>query len=248
MLTKSKSFQMKTMKRPNESNPRLRSVGGHSTVRVSPVRAETKLILMAVSVLCSFAVITACSRMYVSADNSPAAAWHEFCGYVSDGDFKAAVEMTGNSIDTAPDDLDGSLEGLILTRLSEYFRADVISQPRINGTGAWQSVRIHHLDMSFVMKKALAGVMKETGDYEWNHGSYKTDGEISDAVKESLHNQLSGDLNDCLVTDVIKVEFRYKDGKWRPVMSDALYNALTGNTSGAYEGVEQFFEEYRELK
>lgn len=207
-----------------------------------------KITLLILSTICIFLLITACSKMFVHEDNNPTVAWAEFCDYLSDGDYRSAIELTGNYIEVSSSNLDDSVEGIVLTKLAENIDMRVITEPKINGTGAWQSVKITHLDMSLLMNKVLSGVMKETTDYEWNHGSYKNDKKISEAVKASLSNQLSGDLSDCLVTDVIKVEFRYKDGKWRPVMTNALYNAITGNAADASESVDSFFKEYDSRK
>ena len=207
-----------------------------------------KIVLLILSTICIFLLITACSKMFVHEDNNPTVAWAEFCEYLSEGDYRAAIEQTGNYIEVSSSNLDDSVEGLMLTKLAENIDMHVIMEPKINGTGAWQSVKITHLDMSLLMNKVLSGVMKETADYEWNHGSYKNDKKISDAVKASLSNQVSGDLSDCLVTEVLKVEFRYKDGKWMPVMSNALYYAITGNAAEASETVDSFFEEYKANK
>ena len=203
-----------------------------------------KITLLILSTICIFLLITACSKMFVYEDNNPTVAWEEFCGYISDGDYRGAIELTGNYIEDSSDTLDDGVEGLMLTKLAENIDMRVITEPKVNGTGAWQSVRITHIDMSLLMQKVLNGVMRETTDYEWNHGSYKTDKKIAEAVKASLSNQLSGDLSDCLVTDVVKVEFRYKDGKWKPVMNKALYNAITGNASEAAASVDSFFADY----
>ena len=212
------------------------------------MKARIQIAILIFATVCCFALITSCSQIFVSDDNNPTVAWEEFCGYISDGDYRAAIEMTGNSIEVSGSDLDDSVEGLMLTKLAESIDTHVVVEPRINGIGAWQSVSITHLDVSLLMKKALDGVMKETEDYEWNHGSYKSDAKIDEAVKTALNHQLSGDLADCMVTDIIKVEFRYKDGRWIPVMTKALYNAITGNAADASGSVDEFFEEYKAQK
>lgn len=207
-----------------------------------------KITVLILSTICIFLLITACSKMFVHEDNNPDMVWAEFCRYISDGDYRSAIELTGNCIDVSSSNLDDSVEGLMLDTLAANIDMNVISELEINGTGAWQSVEITHLDMNLLMQKVLSGVMKETSDYEWNHGSYKTDKKIAEAVKSSLSNQLSGDLSDCLVTDVVKVEFRYRDGKWKPVMSKELYCAITGNAAEASGCVDSFFKEYDSSK
>ena len=236
------------MKRMNKVEKGPNVFRAYVSNKLSADRPEFKLVLTALGVMCSILLLTACSRMYVSEDNNPDVAWKEFCGYISDGDLRAAVEMTGNTIDVSRSDIDGSVEGLMLNRLHEYFRAEAVAEPMVNGVRAWQSVKIERLDVALVMKKALAGVMSETWDYEWKHGSYKSDGDIAAAVKDSMRNQLLGDLNDCTVSDVIKVEFRYKNGRWAPVMTDSLYRTITGDAAGASDCVAEFFKEYDDHK
>ena len=224
--------------RTKQTSNRLRNNLLRRTARLTK-QIGIALLLSAVCLL-----LTACARTNIRADDTPTVAWKEFCGYLSDGDYRAAIELTGNRLEVGKDDTDDSVEGLMLTTVAESLRAAVIMEPKINGSSAWQSVRLHHLDLALVMQKALDGIMRETADEEWHHGSYRGDEAIDNAVKDSLCRQLDGDLSDCMVTDVIKVEFRYSDGRWRPVMSSALYSAITGNAAGASGCAERFFREY----
>lgn len=224
--------------RTKQTSNRLRNNLLRRTARLTK-QIGIALLLSAVCLL-----LTACARTNIRADDNPTVAWEEFCGCLSDGDYRAAIELTGNRLEVGKDDTDDSVEGLMLTTVAESLRAAVIMEPKINGSSAWQSVRLHHLDLALVMQKALDGIMRETADEEWRHGSYRDDEAIDNAVKDSLCRQLDGDLSDCMVTDVIKVEFRYRDGRWRPVMSSALYSAITGNAAGASGCAERFFREY----
>ena len=224
--------------RTKQTSNRLRNNLLRRTARLTK-QIGIALLLSAVCLL-----LTACARTNIRADDNPTVAWEEFCGYLSDGDYRAAIELTGNRLEVGKDDTDDCVKGLMLTTVAESLRAAVIMEPKINGSSAWQSVRLHHLDLALVMQKALDGIMRETADEEWHHGSYRDDEAIDNAVKDSLCRQLDGDLSDCMVTDVIKVEFRYSDGRWRPVMSSALYSAITGNAAGASGCAERFFREY----
>lgn len=224
--------------RTKQTSNRLRNNLLRRTARLTK-QIGIALLLSAVCLL-----LTACARTNIRADDNPTVAWEEFCGYLSDGDYRAAIELTDNRLEVGKDDTDDSVEGLMLTTVAESLRAAVIMEPKINGSSAWQSVRLHHLDLALVMQKAIDGIMRETADEEWRHGSYRDDEAIDNAVKDSLCRQLDGDLSDCMVTDVIKVEFRYSDGRWRPVMSSALYSAITGNAAGASGCAERFFREY----
>ena len=224
--------------RTKQTSNRLRNNLLRRTARLTK-QIGIALLLSAVCLL-----LTACARTNIRADDNPTVAWEEFCGCLSDGDYRAAIELTGDRLEVGKDDTDDCVEGLMLTTVAESLRAAVIMEPKINGSSAWQSVRLHHLDLALVMQKAIDGIMRETADEEWRHGSYRDDEAIDNAVKDSLCRQLDGDLSDCMVTDVIKVEFRYSDGRWRPVMSSALYSAITGNAAGASGCAERFFREY----
>ena len=224
--------------RTKQTSNRLRNNLLRRTARLTK-QIGIALLLSAVCLL-----LTACARTNIRADDNPTVAWEEFCGCLSDGDYRAAIELTGDRLEVGKDDTDDCVEGLMLTTVAESLRAAVIMEPKINGSSAWQSVRLHHLDLALVMQKAIDGIMRETADEEWRHGAYRDDEAIDNAVKDSLCRQLDGDLSDCMVTDVIKVEFRYSDGRWRPVMSSALYSAITGNAAGASGCAERFFREY----
>ncbi len=207
-------------------------------------KAFLKYTLLAASVICAAVLLSSCRTIYVSENNNPSVALREFCGYISDGDYKAAFELTGCKADISPSDMEKSLEGALLARISQSISITPLSEPEVNGTSAWQSVEISHIDMRLAIKKLLAGVMEETSSYEWKHGSYKTDEDIAEAVYESLRSQLGGDLSDCTITERVKLRYRCKKGKWAPVMTKELYNALTGYASEAAENIDSFFTEY----
>ena len=205
-------------------------------------------LFLAIMLLATLAAVTSCSEMYVSDDNNPALAWKEFCGYLSDSDYKSAFEMTGNTIDVSPSDYDNEIDGVMLKTVAQSIKVHNSYELKVNGISASQSFDISHIDMKLLMEKVLAGIMEETSEYEWKHGSYKTDEEISNAVQESLASQLNGDFHDCVITEKINVKFRYKNGKWIPVMDESLYRAITGNVSDGADIVDRFFKEYQSEK
>lgn len=205
-------------------------------------------IFFTVVLLGSLSVITSCSQIYVSEENSPALAWQEFCACLSDSDYKSAFEMTGNTIDVSSSDFDQEIDGIMLSTIAKSFKVCNSYKLKVNGVHASQSFGVTHIDMKLLLNKVLSGIMEETCEYEWKHGSYKTEEDISNAVRESLLTQMNGDFEDCVVFEKINVEFRYKDGKWMPVMNDSLYRAITGNVSDATGIVDSFFEEYQSKK
>ena len=203
-----------------------------------------KYIILTASAICIAALFASCERIYVSEDNNPSAALREFCGYISDGDYPAAFELTGSAADVSASDLGSSIEGAFLSRLARSITVTPLSEPVVKGTSAWQSVRIVHVDMRLAIRKMLSGIMDETSAYEWKHGSYKTDEDISRAVYESLCSQLDGDLSDCMITERVRIQFRFRNGRWTPVMTKPLYDALTGYASEAADSIDDFFDGY----
>jgi hypothetical protein len=207
-------------------------------------KAFLKYFILAALTVCAAALLASCNLMYVTDENNPSVAFETFSGYISDGDYRAAFELTGNTVDISSSDLGDSSEEIMLSKIIRSVSMKPLSEPEIKGTSAWQPVSITHLDLRLAVKKLLSGVMDETSAYEWNHGSYKTEEEISQAVYASLCSQLDGDLSDCMITDRVRLQFRYKNGKWTPVMTKPLYNALTGYASETAESIDEFFAEY----
>ena len=211
---------------------------------------KKSLIILSLTAISIFALVTAasCSDMYVKEDNSPTTAWQEFCRYISDGDLKSAIEMTGNTMDVSSSDFENEVEGRMVALLYENISIRTVSDVDVKGVKAWQTVEISNIDLRLMIKKALAGIMEETSAYEWEHGSYKTDEQVVEAVNQSLLTQMNNGFDDCITTEKIRVEFRYKDGKWTPVMTEGLYNALTGYASETSECVDSFFKDYASKK
>ena len=239
---------------PNKNNKyrMLLRCGNHSPGVIRAGETEMKLtikkIILALMAVSVAAVVTSCSEMFVSDQNSPTVALHEFFGYVSDGDYVSAFEMTGNTIDVSSSDLGGSAEELILARISQSIRIKEITEVKFSGVRASQTILVTHIDMRQMIRKILNGIMDETAEYEWKHGSYKSDEEIAAAVKESLMSQLNGDFSNCVIVEKVKIQYRYKDGRWSPVMNEDLYNAITGHASETSGIVEDFFKEYNAKK
>lgn len=208
------------------------------------MKAFLKYSILAALTICAAALLASCENMYVTDDNNPSAALEAFCGYISDGDYQATFELTGSTVDISASDLGNSTEAAILRKIIQSVSIKPMSEPAVKGTSAWQSVSITHLDLRLAIKKMLSGVMDETSAYEWKHGSYKTDQEVSAAVYESLCSQLDGDLSDCMITERVKMQFRYKNGRWTPVMTKPLYSALTGYASESADSIDDFFTGY----
>ena len=193
-------------------------------------------------------VVTSCVRNYATEGNHPADTLAQFLEYVSDGDLSSVMKMTGTETDVSSSD-SGRVEKRLLEVITQNTSVTGYQELRIEGKRAWTTLGILHPDAALIMRQAVPGVIEETKEYEWKHGSYKTDEEISQAIEESLLRQLEGNLINTMITDRIRVEFRFtEDKKWVLVMSDELFNALTGNLSQAGESIDGYFEEYKARK
>ena len=189
-------------------------------------------------------LITACTDKLVTEENNPKRAWETFFGYVSDGDFVSAFDMTGSRLKVSSTDLDGELERCFLGKLSETCSYRFVSDTDAKGVKAWQQVEITTLDMRKLAVKVIPAVLQQTEAQIWEHGSYKTDEALMQGLNAALLDQLSEDCSDCLTMQRVKVEFHYKDGQWRPIMDAALYDAISGYAAHADQSVENAVKEY----
>lgn len=212
------------------------------------MKTRIKIALLIAVTACFLGVIIGFSTMFVSSENNPVIAYEQFCGYISDGDFRAVIEMTGNTVDTVSGSDNEAVDELVMSKLLQKIKIEALSEPKTNAIIAKQPVRISYVDMGMLMKKLFSGVLAETSEYEWNHGSYENDDQIAEAIKNSLTNQLNGEFDDCIVTDTITIEYHYKDGKWFPLMSKELYRALTGNADKCIDSIEELIKEYENKK
>lgn len=184
--------------------------------------------LLCVAALCAvFALLTSCTAMLVSDDNNPKLAWEEFSEYVSEGDFPAAFDMTKNGSISSQSEVDSEYTELLLKAVADSYEYEFVSDTDVFGVTAWQTIKITALDMRELAEKAVKEAVKEAKDYAYKNGSYETDEEIKAAVNSKMTELLTSPGN-CLTTTVIRVEFSYSDGKWMPVMSDTLYDAISG--------------------
>lgn len=241
---------MKMMGMKMKKNPTVRSNDDRvkSFLRgVCAGRVMRRGLVLALSLLAAV-LVSACTDVTLTDDNNPSAALRQFCACISDGDYGAAFALTGNTVDVSASDLDNSLEGLMLGTMIRSIRIEEITDVTVNVVTARQKLSVTHLDMRLVVKDVLAEVMEETREYEWKHGSYKTDEEIAAAVEEILRARLEGDMSACVTTEWIQMEYRFANGRWHPVMSGELYDALTGHAAEATGSVTEFFEAYRSAR
>lgn len=182
------------------------------------------------------AMLTSCTSMLVSDSNNPRLAWEEFSKYISDKNFTAAFDMTQNGRILSRSDENSEYEDLLLSAIAESYDYEFVSDTDVFGITAWQTVAITSLDMRAVAENAVVGAVADAKDHAYKNGSYKTDEEVEAAVNAKITELLTSP-SDCLSTTVIRVEFSYSDGKWRLVMSDKLYDVISGYSSQVDEAV-----------
>ncbi len=183
-------------------------------------------------------LLTSCTALLVSDVNNPRLAWEQFSEYISDGDFSAAFEMTENSNISPLSDSDSEYINLLLDGMSKSYKYEFVSDTDVFGVTAWQTVAITALDMRILAENAVVGSVEEAKAYAYKNGSYKDDAEITAAVNKKI-TELLVSSSDCLSTTVVRVEFSYSDGKWKPVMSDTLYDVLSGYASYTDEAISE---------
>jgi len=210
-------------------------------------RKRLFILILLAAVVCVAAVAVINSRSYVTDDNNPELVLQQFVDFVSSGDIESAIEMTGATTDLSDavsgSDFSGSAEAKIIQSVFLNIKIQECSSINVDGKKAWVDIILVHPDAGLIIKKALEGVMQETHDYEWKNGSYKNEEQISQAVRESLSGHIGDELKKTMITEKIRVQFRFHSGKWEMLMTDELYDALTGGISKATESVDEFFKE-----
>ena len=187
------------------------------------------------------AMLTSCTSMLVSDSNNPKLAWQEFSQYISQGNFTAAFDMTQNgSVSVDPED-DSEYAELLMKAISDSYTYEFVSDTDVFGVTAWQNIAITSLDMRVLAENAVSGAVKDAEAYAYKNGSYETDEEIAAAVNVKMTELLTSP-SDCLSTTVVRVEFSYSDGKWLPVMSDKLYEVISGYSSQAVETIADYLK------
>lgn len=178
--------------------------------------------------LCALAMLSACASLFISDECNPQLTLQRFFEYISNSDYSAAFEMTGNSIDNNVSLSDSELNDVFIRKLSECCDYKLVSDTDAMGLTAWQTVEITTLDMRAVAEKAVDKAVEDAKSHAYKNGSYKTDEEISEAVRNNLIELLPNVGEDCLSTVRLRLKFCYKKGDWNLVMDDDLYDALNG--------------------
>lgn len=188
-------------------------------------------------------LLTACTSLLVNNECNPRLSWQKFFGYISDGDYSAAFEMTGNSFsDEVTSNSDLELDNVFMQKLSECFDYEFVSDTDVMGVTAWQTVKITNLDMRKLAEKAVNLAVEDAKTYAYKNGSYKTDEEILAAVRNNLIELLPNVDEDCLTTVSLRVKFCYRKGDWSPVIDDELYDIISGYSKHVDEAISEYLE------
>lgn len=189
-------------------------------------------------------LLTACTSLLVNNECNPCLSWQKFFGYISDGDYSAAFEMTGNSFsDNLTSESDLELNNMFVKKLSECCDYEFVSDTDVMGVTAWQTIKITALDMRKLAKKALNLAVEDAKSYAYKNGSYKTDEEIFAAVRNNLIQLLPNVDEDCLTTVQLRVKFCYRNGDWAPVIDEELYDVISGYSKHVDETISEYLED-----
>lgn len=195
--------------------------------------------------IAALGLITACTEKLATDANNPRLAWEEFFGYVSEGDFDSAFDMTGSRIQVSSADLDGKWERSFLGKLAETCSYRFVSGTDVKGVRALQQVEITTLDMRKLVSRSVPVLLEQTEDQIWQHGSYQSDEALTQELRKAMLEQLSQDCTDCLTTQRVKVEFHYRNDRWQPIMNETLYDAISGYAMHADESIETSINAYK---
>ena len=220
------------------------------------VNKRLLLVLLALTGVCAAVAVFFSQKNYATEYNNPDLVLDQFLAYVSEGDIPSAIEMTGARTDLSSDfsgkagsdsmsDLSG-VEERLLWHTFHHVSVRHRSGMKVSGRDAWAELTLVYPDTRLVMRNAVEGALQETADDEWKHGSYANDEEILAAVKDALPRHLGDNAEKTMITEKVRVGFRFRDGQWRLRMSDDLYRALTGNLSGAAESADEIFREIKD--
>ena len=199
--------------------------------------------LLCIAALCTVLLMLTSCTVFMSATNNPKTAWENFSEQISQGNFTAAFAMTQNgsiSSQTGSENADS-----IMKSIAECYSYEFISDTKSFGLSAVQEISITSLDMRKLAEKAVVGAVEDAKEYAHKNGSYKTDEEVNAAVNVKIAELLTSP-SDCLSNAVISVFFIYIDGEWKPVMSDELYQALSGYSSEVEETVSDCIRKMNE--
>ena len=86
------------------------------------MKTRIKIALLIAVTACFLGVIIGFSTMFVSSENNPVIAYEQFCGYISDGDFRAVIEMTGNTVDTVSGSDNEAVDELVMSKLLQKIK------------------------------------------------------------------------------------------------------------------------------
>lgn len=187
------------------------------------------------------AMLTSCTSLLISDSSNPCLAWKEFSQYISEGNFTAAFDMTQNASVSMPSENDSEYSELLMKAVADSYTYEFVSDTDAFGITAWQTVAITALDMRRLAENAVSGAIEDAKAYAYKNGSYETDEEIAAAVNVKMTELLTSP-SDCLSTTVIRVEFSYSDGEWKPVMSDKLYEIISGYSSQANDAISDYLK------
>lgn len=198
-----------------------------------------------IAALCTVLLALTSCTFLMSENNNPRTAWKKFSEYISQGNLSAAFDMTQNgsiSLQSA----DGSENAeLIIKSIADSYSYEFMLDTKAFGLSASQEISITALDMRKLAEKAVVGAVEDAKEYAHKNGSYKTDEEVNAAVNTKIRELLTSP-SDCLSTTVINVEFLYIDGQWKPVMSDELYQVLSGYSSETEAAVSECIRKINE--
>lgn len=188
-------------------------------------------------------VMVSCTSMLVSDTNNPQLTWNSFSEHISKNDMKSAFEMSANA-DISEALSKSDFTALLKKNIADCYSFKYTADTDVLGVAAWQEMDITFLDVRKLAGQGIVLTVKQAEEHNRKLGSYKSDAEIKAAVYENL-NAIIISPSDYINTEHIRVEFNYSDGVWKPVITDQLYDILSGYVRQADKAIDDGVEELK---
>lgn len=193
-----------------------------------------KKIILSVSVLAAFFILTACSlpSFNLSSSNLPDEVLTKFMDAVLNGEDGDIDELLYNySWDNTCNDVDEGVsptDTLILNYLAESRAYQIIGEPKYTGSHSAQiTLKYTTFDIKKFQQSLQERVVEIIKQKQYNGATFESPDDTKDII-EKYKKQLLENPDEFYTTEQFTIEMINSSGKWRVVLSDKFYSALTG--------------------
>ena len=210
------------------------------------IRLKLALAVLAGALMCAAALSSCGVKTYVMVDpGKPSDAFNAFYRAVSDGDDEAANRLLSNyrwhsyMPDRSGGDHEYSVNGSVLTGSDAKImdcvlksrKCVVVSESDCTGDDmiAWVTVSYTSFDITKFQKELAARAVEEVKNRRYN-GEVLNDSSDTQPIIENIKNKLLREPADFYTTRRYKICLASVKGKWKVIMTEDFYKALSGYT------------------